>query len=736
MKWMDLAFQVLHRWIRQLFILSFKRAWVSRCILIVLLVTASMFLPQLKFLVMMSDLLDKDFETYSQFQQLNNDFTEENQVSVLIESSNGQALSFKQHCSVVQWLTKVQLQQNNISRIFSTYGFREFKVDSKGFTSSPILVPNCSAETTDEAELKLQMERVSNSPSGIILTNKIKNDVFASFFLRNQEEDGRFGHFDKYAFESLRKSFVDEVKFKDLEINATWIGIGTYQYYLQVAYEQMSVVNIVTMILVLLSFRIIFGYWKIGAFFLGNYLISLWLIYGFMSIMKFPVDTLSAAIPIMLLISKIEDFIFFLVLQRQTQTFIGAFQKLIIPSFYTSLTTSIGFLTLCLSDLSIIRRFGLICGLGSMIEWAVFFLIFPSLLIWFKKKNNDRVEFVKISPKLLNVLNWFSSMHSPKWLSLATLLPILFVLFNFKGSLKVDDSPEAVFPTSHPVRQATEKLLEGRGWKSEVNLVFSENISSILRQEIIQKILEENSELVGYEGLEETKEFMLKNIDSESLKTLIAGFIANSNISERWVSPQSSVERIILFSNTSDVVKINNLRKNVSLICQDRCYLANILVSYSEFGLKVLSTLTESFISCIIIIGLLLILLCLHLRIKNIFSILISAIWGPVILIFIFIVFDIGIYFATSVVMSVLVGLAGDNALQFIFYAKNGKLQPAMEGLALASVITLILMMTLSFGFLFSDFEGVKKIGLMMMIGFLLGWIGDLVILRGLLSRA
>ena len=734
MKWIDLIFHNLHHWLRQLFLISFKNAWGIRCLLIFLLVLSTIFIPKLKFLVMMSDLLDNDFDTYSQFKQLNNDFSDENQVSILIESSDDKAMSFEQHCFVVQWLTKVQLEQNRVSRIFSTYGYREIKVDSKGFTSSPILVPNCSANPINENILKLQLEKIAQSPSGIILTNKYKNDVFASFFLRNQEEEGRFGHFDKYAFESLKNSFENEAKLKNIGLRATWVGIGTYQYYLQKAYEQMSFVNILTMLLVLLSFKIIFGYWKIGVFFLGNYILSLWLIYGFMSAMTFPVDTLSAAIPIMLLISKIEDFVFFLVLQRQTKTLIGAFQKLLIPSFYTSLTTSVGFLALCLSDLGIIRRFGLICGLGSMIEWIIVFLIFPKILIHFKRKNKNLKQLVVISPKLLNIFNRLSSMHSPKWLSWMTLLPLLFVLLSFKGSLKVDDSPEAVFPKNHLVRLATEKLLSGRNWKSEISLVFSENISTSVQNELIQQILKENTELVGYESFEATKQFMLQDINSESLKDFISGFIANSQLAERWVSPQNSVGRVILFSNTSDVVKINNLRKNVSMICNNRCYLANILISYSEFGLKVLSTLTESFFSSIIIIGLLLTLLCLHLRIKNIIPILVSAIWGPMILIFIFMTFDIGIYFATSVVMSVLVGLAGDNALQFIFYAKKGKLKLAMDGMALASVLTLILMIMLSFGFLFSDFDGVKKIGLMMMLGFLLGWLGDLVILRGLLS--
>jgi predicted RND superfamily exporter protein len=453
-----------------------------------------------------------------------------------------------------------------------------------------------------------------------------------------------------------------------------------------------------------------------------------------MSFMGFPVDSLSAAVPVMLLVSTLEDFVFILIVQRQRKTLIGTIQKLLIPSFYTSLTTCVGFLTLCLSDLSIVRRLGLICGLGAMIEWAIVFLIFPRIIILIKSRQKENFKFVSIHPQILKPFTYLADMKLSKWICWVSILPIIYVLWFFQGKLKVEDSPEAVFPQSHPVPVATKKLLDGRDWKSEISLVFTEKLEPEQKEKLVQKIMQENPDFIGYEGLDQTKEFLLRPIQRQSLSDLVSDFINQSQFAARWVSADSDLERIILLSKTTDVVKINKIRENVSLICKDNCYLAHILVSYSEFGLKILSTLTESFSLSVILVCSLLFFLSLYLKTGNIIPILLSAVWGPFTLLFGFMYFDIGIYFATSVVMAVLVGLAGDNAIQFLFSAQNGSLKKAVQDLGLASIITMVLMLVISSGFLFSDFGGVQKIGIMMMIGFVLGWIGDLVVLRGLLK--
>ncbi len=725
---------MLHRGLRILFHLSFKHfklTWLGLGLILLLALTQ---LHKLKFLVMLSDLLDQDFQTYPQFQKLNTDFDEENQSSVFIRNQD-KPITFQQHCLLIRWLTKVHLGQTQIARIYSSYGYREILEEKDGFSFRPVLVQDCEKRELGTAELSQQLQKLAQSPSGVVLTNKRKDDVFASFYLRNLPEKGMFGSFDTTAYESLQASFRDQVLSKEPSLKATWVGIGTYQYYLQKAYEQMNFLNIITVVFALLGFRFFFGRWKSGMIFLATYFISLTIIYGFMAFMGFPVDSLSAAMPIMLLIATLEDYIYFIVLYHRQRSIVSSFQKIMVPGFYTSLSTSIGFLTLYLSDLAIIRRFGLICSVGAMIEWFMIYLTLPKILVLLKRRSNG-FTLAEIPEQIQHLSQAVARLKLPRWCTFLALIPFVYVLFQYRGNLSIKDSPEAVFPKSHIVTKSTEELLKQRNWKSEVSLIFPQPLSEDRRNEVIEDIMRTIPEFVANEGFQETKTHLLLPVANPSRKKLARSLMDSSPISERWIARDSGTERVLLFSQTTDVVRVSKMRKEVSAICGEDCYLANILVSYSEFGLKILDTLTDSFGMSMIDISLLILLLCLFMNVKDVIPLILSSLWGPVTLISIFLFFDIGIYFATSVVMSVLVGISGDNGLHFLFAkGKNKSLEDGIDEMGLASVLTMVLMFILCSSFLFSDFEGVRKIGLMMMSGFVLGLIGDLVVLRGLLSK-
>lgn len=734
MKLIHIFFEQFHRGLRKLFVFCYRRhQWVW--IITGLALGLALFqLKDLRFLVMMSDLLDPDFKTYSQFKALNHDFQEENQVSLFVKNRNGD-MTFEQHCRLVRWLTKLQLEHRSLGKIFSTYGYREITETPLGFAANPVLVPHCDDAPVSAADLKLQLSKIAQSPSGPILTNQARNDIFAGFYLRNLEEGGRFGHFDKFAFEELETSYQKEIAAKEPELEANWAGIGTYQYYLQRAYEQMNVLNLITVIMAILCFRIFFGRWKTGFIFLSTYFLTMTLVYGFMAHNKYPVDSLSAAVPIMLLISTLEDFIYFLALSDKSRNSTRALQKIMLPSFYTSLTTCVGFLTLCLSDLTIIRRFGIICGVGGMIEWAVLFLLFPKALFLAKQRNWVDPIMGHIPQSIFHFSDRIAKLSFGRSWSILLLLPFLFVAWSFRGDFKISDSPEAVFPAAHPVPVATEKLMQSRGWKSEVSLVFPAPVAEKKRQSVINSIMLNAPEFISVEGFEETRDYLVGPLQRPTVRDFVTANLEHNKLTERWLSPDGP-SRAVFFSNTTDVTRINAIRKFVEKICGEDCYLANILVSYSEFGLKVLATLTESFGLSLLIVGVILLSLGFHFRIRELAQLILSSFWGPVMLIFLFHTLDIGIYFATSVVMSVLVGLSGDNALQFIFSRRpNQPLEEGVNQMGASSVLTMIMMLLLSSSFLYSEFEGVRKIGLMMMGGFVLAWIGDVVVLRGLLPR-
>ena len=92
----------------------------------------------------------------------------------------------------------------------------------------------------------------------------------------------------------------------------------------------------------------------------------------------------------------------------------------------------------------------------------------------------------------------------------------------------------------------------------------------------------------------------------------------------------------------------------------------------------------------------------------------------------------------TCMFASVLVGLTGDNAIQFLMgsHMKNGRadLASGIDGRGGASVICSLLMATAALFFLLSYFGPPRAFGLLLSSGLLAALFGDLWILRSLLK--
>ena len=118
---------------------------------------------------------------------------------------------------------------------------------------------------------------------------------------------------------------------------------------------------------------------------------------------------------------------------------------------------------------------------------------------------------------------------------------------------------------------------------------------------------------------------------------------------------------------------------------------------------------------------------------EGVFPVILSSFWGPHFMIFLIYVFQVKINFVTCVFASVLVGMTGDNAIQYILGGKRD----ILNGIKLhgeASWFQAILMGTISLFFLASPFVPNRTLGVLLTFGFILSVVGDVGILRGLLE--
>jgi predicted RND superfamily exporter protein len=169
-----------------------------------------------------------------------------------------------------------------------------------------------------------------------------------------------------------------------------------------------------------------------------------------------------------------------------------------------------------------------------------------------------------------------------------------------------------------------------------------------------------------------------------------------------------------------------------SLCPQDECFLAGSLVSYAEFGSKILSSLFSSFLLSLFLVGLVILYLSLHFGLKpaTTFGLIAASFWGPMTLMSLFYALGVSITYVTSLIASIMVGLAGDNAIQFLYRRKSLFANATFyQG---SSLFITICMIAISSAFFFSDFVQIQRLGFFMVLGFIFNYIGDVCILKGL----
>ncbi len=704
----------------KLFNLSISHYKVFFTVYFFILLASFLQLKELRQLIDISDLIDADFKTYNALHELEKNYDEKDQVSVILRKKD--KFSFQEHCLILDWINSIQVKSYEFTRIYSSYGLKMAKKEGKDLKVHPILIPDCTIENSN-SEISNQLQLIANSPSGHLLTNKKLDDIFVSFYLRplDKKDEDIFGSFNEKSFSKIKKSIENSLKNQIDNLETYWVGGGSYKYFLKQGYKKMNVLNLFIFPIFLLVFYF-FGislYWLV--FLIISYMLSLIPVYGIMSLFHVPIDLLTSAIPLMLLMATIQDLIFYIYkLEHYENDYINAFKAKIFPSFMTSLTTAIGFGSLAVSDLGAIRRFGIICAIAAIIEWVVSFLIMPKIILRFRKHIVSDLRFTSFIQRI-------SNFKFPKTIAIIIVCSPFIFLSLSKINLRIEDSPERLFNKDHILYESAQYLNDSRDWLAEISLVFDKKIDQSERHRLLNQIQDNFSFIKHYESFDEVKDYLTKNLEGKH-KEAMKKAMNNHSSSARWISPISSKERALIYSDSSDINDISSLKKHVDKVCQKKCHLISVLISYSEFGIRVLKTLVSSFKFSLVLISVFLLLILFQRKINYKLLVLLCSLWGPFVLLSLLLINDIGIYFATSIVLSILIGLSGDVLIHHCGDLESKSIQEA-------SFVSLIIMSMIAMIFLFSDFNGLGKISYLMIAGFFLGWFGDIVLFSSLRKK-
>ena len=695
-------------------------------ILTTLLVLIGAGLPRLQFLLAIDDLIDPDFKTYQSFKAVNEEFKDKNNLILLLKKD--QAFQKQELCDLQTWVLNLVDRRKDIQQISTSFGVRQVQIKESRLSMRSVFDLNCD-DVNDPESLKIEQafQYVKNSPWSQILAPTKGFGLVLNFKLHDADER-QFGTVNIKGAQAIEEDYVKSVS-SQIKAEPLWAGFLVYQQELRKALDQTQALNGLLFIFSLLVFRFFLKSWKAGFVFNGTVLVAMILVYGAMGYLSIPMDVLTNAIGIMLMVSCLEDFVFVAYgILSLNWSFRKSLRRFLIPSFYTSLTTFIGFGSLIFSDLAIVRRFGFISALATMIEWLIVFLVLPSCLVYFKKARILQIKPSQVQNKLLAKVSLFKTHYV---LSLFLTISVLISLL-FSDQLHVKDSPDAFFSANHKSTIISNRLRAEMGWITDISLVFASTNSEQQNRDIIKKF--KTIEFIKkIESPFEVSDFLLQEIPSELKDTLKRQWEA-SPFSGRLISDTGKY-RAQLYVPNMEMDEVTQLIKQSQKICPHaECELVGALVSYNEFGDRVLQTLFSSLGASLLLVVGLIYILGRKLHKKTLFFVVLASMWGPLALLAVFILFKIPLFFVSSICASVLVGIAGDNAIQFIFYKKSKNPSGGVNVLAPASLIITLGMILFSCVFLVSILQPLMKLGYFIILGFVFGFIGDVTILRGFLK--
>lgn len=506
-----------------------------------------------------------------------------------------------------------------------------------------------------------------------------------------------------------------------------YLGLATSRYYFRKIMQKDSIYSALVLLIILIFMRVIYGTWKSGGYLILTLIGSGIILYGSMALAGMPVDILTNNLFLMTAVSGTADFIF--VSQYQlTGTYLNSFKKLIRPCFFTSLTTIVGFLSLNTSELSLITRFGNGAAIGGAAEWMMLFLFLPAML---KILNKEKVW---VNPDKALAGKWVEKIEKftlPAW-SLKFLMLLMALSIPAFFYLNDQDSPVLNLPKDHVMRVGYENFQKKFGWQGQVFLYFPEK-PSIEEQERILSSIKNMSLVDRVEDPEEMAEEWTKGLPSLK-QDLIRRELSMTPLWEKYYSNEGTL-RIPLYLKEQDLHSLRILRDELAPICKNQCRLAGQRIVYLEYGEKISRTMIESFaVSIILVIGILAYLLWSVGKLRHFWAVTLSSLMGPLVILTLISIFQIPVTLITSIFLAVMVGLAGDNAIQYML-TDDENLERGIEERARASIMVTLVMILASSMFLVQTLKPMKILGMLFVLGFFINLVGDLFGLKGLLIR-
>ena len=716
-------------------LLSVFRALLSRPKLAVIVFSAiSAFmvvqLPKITAELRVYDIVDPKFPATAQLRDMKSKFAEQNSILLLFARDDGTAITSEQACKIRDWLANLEDDNSGVSAEISGI-LNPFLLNKPRLAKNHVeWTPLIALDHCDSTPMPVKP--LLDSPWQGLLTDPAGRDLAAQVNFRDTVGGSRYGKFDPTPIGALWKNLETGLLTRTPGLHAYLGGRASFQWYYQKALQHDVLINFLVLGLLMLFFRYFYGTWKSGFLLLLIILCAATFIFGAMSLAGSPVDYLSNGLFLMMCVAAVEDFVFISdeqLVRADPKGDVGwrrSVRSLLLPGLFTSLTTFVGFLSLETADLGIIRRFGFWAGWAALCEWGITFYALPVFLKAF------RVRAPWVDPrraKLRGVFESSSRFAFPKaGVAVAGLL-FLAGLWGF-AHLNINDSPRGNFLKTHMQHRTYDYTRATRGWEGPLFVVFPDAHREEPNQAALRAIALD-SNVARIENPYEITKWFLGGLPEEHRRWIQAEL----SLSKTYRGYFSRVDsaRATVYLKSLDLSDLNSSIARIRLACKVAgCYPAGEGVVYADYSNRVVDTLFKSLLSSLVLVGLILLGLTFALGSNVKLGLLFSVFWSPVLVVGGLAFFEVPMNFTTSMFASVLVGLTGDNAVQYLFASRRGDLRTGIRKRSRASVQVTAIAATASLFFLGLTLVPLKLLGVLLFCGFVVSLAGDLWMLNGI----
>lgn len=685
------------------------------------------------------DLMPEDFVSVKEMKNLDKDFATGRPVALVLRTT-AETFSEADLCKLKAWISNQLFEDPHLINASSPFDLKKV-VDKEGYLRyRPLLDLNCDAPSASPDMHFWHVLR--DSPLVNLFVSK-SDPQFMTLELSydGAVKDEAMGAFAPEKRLQIQASLQSALMAPGSKLSVSLSGAGIYESFLVNGMRVYGWINALIAVFIVFSFRWLYRTWRSSAIYLVLIGTGMVVTFGVVGLSGRPIDILSNSLFVMTAVAALQDFAFLTSAIRQGQLW-ESYRRLLIPSFFTSLTTMIGFGSLAVSDIASIKWFGIWASLAAFLEWVLLFLVLPAAItVWPALANWCRTN-ANTSVTSGNVV--FTRWLRPRSV-VRTGVTIFFAVFPIGFAalffLNVQDDPKRMLPSSHPFRAELERTKSDLGWEFPVSVVFP-----LGRElDVIAEITKETQKISGVaavESLSEIAHWMGKGLSSETQDVVLRDTVFRG-MTRRFQTSEGT-GRIVLYVKSASLESIAALQKAVETeICgKYQCRLVGEIVAYADFVRSVSETLFESLTSGLVTIVVLILALAFVRLDLSVFPyvaprMIASILWGPMAMLALLAVSQVALNMVTLICASVVVGLTGDNAIQFLYARRiesRSDLLVALSERSEGAFITGGLTAVASLVFLVSYFDPPRVLGLLLFSCFLLSLIGDTYGLRLLMG--